>query len=344
MSLKKLLSVFSLLVVVSLVITGCGTTKAPEPTAAPEGSSSELIGAGHNVAVVFASSGLGDKSFNDSLYTGMVLAANNLGFAWDYVEPTSMAELEPYLRTYAQSGLYDVIVCNGFSCGSSLTTVATEFPDQKFLINDAFVDLPNVASYTFNDTELGYLVGIVAGKMTKTNTIGFIAAHDIPLLNAGLVCFEAGAKSVNPDVKVIYDYVGSWDDIAKTKEIALALHNQGADFFYHMASLGGLGMIEAGKEQGFYTVGYDGNQNPLAPETNILSGIRSFPSAVGLGIEGALKGEFSAGNHLLGLKENGVYITNELSTVKIDPEIWQLIEDAKKGIIDGSIKLPEVKE
>jgi basic membrane protein A len=337
---KKVFFLVTIFIVLGLVFSACTPKTTATEETAPENAT--LIGAGHNVAVVFASSGLGDKSFNDSLFTGMVLASSRLGFAWDYVEPTTMSELEPYLRSYAQSGTYDLIVCNGFSCGSSLTTVATEFPNQKFMINDAFVDLPNVASYSFKVTELSYLVGVVAGKLTKTNTIGFIAAHDIPLLNEGLFGYRAGAESVNPDVEVVFDYVGSWDDITKTKEIALALYSQGADFFYHNASLGGLGMIEAGKEKGFFTVGFDGNQNPLAPATNILSAIRSFPEAVGVCIEGVLKGEFSAGNHLLGIKDDGEYITNDLSTYTISPEIWALVDEAKQGIIDGTIVMPAV--
>jgi len=150
---------------------------AAQPTVS-EVKTEKPFGEGKRVAVVFAYGGLGDKSFNDSLFSGMVLASSRMGFAWDYVEPMAAAEYEPMLRNYAESGIYDLVICNGGSCGSSLSTVATDYPQQLFMGDDCVVDLPNVATYNFRTDELAYLVGIVAGSMTKSSKIGFIGGMD----------------------------------------------------------------------------------------------------------------------------------------------------------------------
>jgi len=218
--------------------------------------------------------------------------------------------------------------------------VATDYPQQLFMGDDCVVDLPNVATYNFRTDELAYLVGIVAGSMTKSSKIGFIGGMDIPSVTVAAAGMKAGARAVNPSATLSVGYVGAWDDIGKNKEMALAQYEQGVDFMYHNSSLGGLGMIEAGKQKNFYTVGFVGNQNVLAPDTNLLSGIRSFPQAAAECIEQVLKGEFSAGDHLLGIKEGGVYITNELSNVKIPDEVWEKVEAAKADLISGKVTIP----
>ena len=184
-NVKKWLSM--LLVVCSMLsLVACGKSDKD-----PAGDDSEK---GTKVAVVFSSSGLGDKSFNDALYNGMKV---------DPIERAKIAEYEGLISGYADSGDCDLIICLGGSQSSSLENVAPNYPQQKFVILDAVVEGDNIRSYTWRDQELGFLAGFLGASLSDTNTLGFIGAHDIPLCNLGAAGMIAGAHYANPDCQVL---------------------------------------------------------------------------------------------------------------------------------------------
>ena len=187
------------------------------------------------VAVVFASSGLGDKSFNDALYDGMKKAESTMGIQWVYSEPKDDAEYEGLISGYADSGDCDLIICLGGSQSSSLENVAPNYPQQKFVILDAVVKGDNIRSYTWRDQELGFLAGFLGACLSDTNTLGFIGAHDIPLCNLGAAGMIAGAHYANPDCQVLVDYANGWAEINGCYELATSMHEQGASLLYHPA-------------------------------------------------------------------------------------------------------------
>ena len=150
-NVKKWLSM--LLVVCSMLsLAACGKSDKD-----PAGDDSEK---GTKVAVVFASSGLGDKSFNDALYDGMKKAESTMGIQWVYSEPKDDAEYEGLISGYADSGDCDLIICLGGSQSSSLENVAPNYPQQKFVILDAVVEGDNIRSYTWRDQD------VIDGKFT----------------------------------------------------------------------------------------------------------------------------------------------------------------------------------
>jgi basic membrane protein A len=118
------------------------------------------------MAIVFATGGLGDKSFNDSAYEGMKRAEKDLGIEFDQAEPQAVAEYESLLMRFAQTRKYDLIISIGFDQADALQVVAERFPNQKFAIVDTAVDAPNVASYVYKEAERGFVVGAVAGLIT----------------------------------------------------------------------------------------------------------------------------------------------------------------------------------
>ena len=243
------------------------------------------------VAVVFASSGLGDKSFNDALYDGMKKAESTMGIQWVYSEPKDDAEYEGLISGYADSGDCDLIICLGGSQSSSLENVAPNYPQQKFVILDAVVQGDNIRSYTWRDQELGFLAGFLGASLSDTNTLGFIGAHDIPLCNLGAAGMIAGAHYANPDCQVLVDYANGWAEVNGCYELATSMHEQGASLLYHTASAGGLGILNAGKEKNFLTIFFDGNLNADAPQTNIASAIRDFPACAQEAIQDVIDGK-----------------------------------------------------
>src|SRR4030042_648428 len=145
------------------------------------------------VGIVFATGGLGDKSFNDISLAGAQRAFDELGVEYDYVEPTAIAEYEGYQRDFAMSGEYILIVCIGFDQADALTVVASEYPSQNFALVDMVVDNSNVASLTFRANEGSFLTGGGAGLTTTTGKVGFVGGMDIPLIRDFFVGYNAGA-------------------------------------------------------------------------------------------------------------------------------------------------------
>ncbi len=339
---KKMQKILGLVLALAMLcaLNGCASTPAAEEPAAEDASTASTA----KIAVVFASSGLGDKSFNDALYAGMEAAQADMGIEWVYSEPQDDAEYEGLLSGYADAGDCDLIICLGGSQSSSLENVAPNYPDQKFVILDAVVEGDNIRSYTWRDEELGFLAGLLGASLSETNTLGFIGAHDIPLCNLGAAGMIAGAHYVNPDCEVLVDYANGWAEVNGCYEIATSMHEQGASLIYHTASAGGLGILNAGSEQGFLTIFFDGNLNADAPETNIASAIRDFPACAQEAIQDVIDGNFTAGSIVKGLAEDGLYLDFEGSTYEIPADVMATYEEAVAAIKAGSIVVPTTIE
>nr|WP_307775882.1 BMP family ABC transporter substrate-binding protein [uncultured Cetobacterium sp.] len=293
------------------------------------------------VGIVLSTGGLGDKSFNDAAYRGLEKAEKELGIKFKYVEPASPAEDEEFLREYAEAG-YDLIIATGFQMTQSAKTVAADYPEIKFVMIDDVVDLPNVKSLTFKEEEGSFLVGAVAGLMTKNNAVGFVGGMENPLIKKFEVGFEQGAKYVNPDVKFYSVYTtgpNPFNDPVRGKENAVSEINQGADVIYHAAGGTGMGVIAAAKEKGVYAIGVDSNQDGVEPGTVLTSMLKNVDVAVFDTIESLTKNnEFKSGVAVYGVKENGVGTTEfEFTKDIIGADNIAKIQEIKEKITSGEI-------
>ncbi len=304
------------------------------------------------VGLILATGGLGDKSFNDISYAGCQMAKDELGVDFDYVEPTAIAEYEGYQRDFAMSGDYFIIICIGFDQAPPLTTIAAEYPDQNFALVDMVVDNPNVASLTFRANEGSFLVGVVAGMMTETGSVGFVGGMDIPLIRDFFEGYEAGAKWANPDVTVAEPvFVGAWADPTKGKELATALIEQGNDAIYSAAGKSGLGALEAAHEEGVMAFGVDLCQDYLYPEM-VASMTKRVDVAVYEMILDALVGKFQGGFYSGGVYERWIGMCRlpeeeplweELFGFEHEPlpaDVLAKVKEAKDGILTGDIAVP----
>lgn len=293
------------------------------------------------IGIVLSIGGLGDKSFNDSAYRGLEQAKKELGIEFKYVEPGSTAEDEQYLRQFADAG-YDLVIGTGFLMADSLKKVAKEYPELKFAIIDSVVDLPNVASLVFKEHEGSFLVGALAGLMTKSNVVGFVGGMDIPLIRKFQTGYIQGVKYVNPNAKILGVYTSGssnpFNDPVAGKENALSLIGQGADVVYHAAGGTGMGVIEAAKQKGVYAIGVDSNQDGVAPGTVLTSMIKKVDSAVFKTTKAVNNNNFKSGINVFGVSEDGVGTTEYEFTKDIIGQgnidkINQIREDIKSGKI-----------
>jgi basic membrane protein A len=219
------------------------------------------------IGLVLATGGLGDKSFNDIAYAGMLRAKTELNITFAYQQPPTIADYESAQRGYAQDGGYALIVCIGFDQADALNATALAYPNQKFAIVDMPVDQPNVASLLFRANEGSFLTGVLAGMLTNTGKVGFVGGMNIQLINDFFVGYKAGAEWANSTVTVLNpQYVGGWSDPQTAKEQALALIGLGADGIFAAAGKSGLGALQACHESNVYGFGVDSCQDYLYPQ------------------------------------------------------------------------------
>ena len=214
------------------------------------------------------------------------------------VEPGNPTSIEPAMRAFAERG-FDLVIGVGFAQGPIMQSVARDYPNIRFAIIDGVIfeddgktPKANVASLVFKEHEGSYLVGIIAGMTSKTGVIGFIGGMDIGLIHRFEGGYEQGAKSANPNIQVIQNYVGvtdaAWNNPGKGKEIALAQISKGADVIFTAAGNSGLGAFDAVEQAGktangratHFVIGVDSNQNMVKPGFVLTSMVKRVDNAV----------------------------------------------------------------
>ena len=246
--MKAKITIF-LLVCVSLFVSSCETqTKASKN------------GCATNVGIVFDIGGKNDRSFNAAAWEGVQRAERDLNICLYDVEPGNPTSIEPAMRAFAEKN-FDLIIGIGFAQGPIMQKVANDYPNIKFAIVDGVIfeadgktPKSNVASLVFREHEGSYLVGMIAAEKSKTGVLGFVGGMDIPLIHRFAKGYEEGAKAVNPDAKVIVNYVGvtdsAWNNPGKGQELALSQIEQRADVIFTAAGNSGLGVFDAVEKYG----------------------------------------------------------------------------------------------
>ena len=360
----------TLTLVLALVLTvglfGCGTPQSsdPPPTDPPSQGGDDkpvdpppVTDVADKAACILGVGGLGDQSYNDLVYAGMQRAETELGVAFDYAEPKQISEFELIMREMASSGQYGVIVCVGFDQIDPLIKVAPEFPDQLFAIIDGVVEGDNIASYTCKEEEGSYLVGALAGLMSKEAEdysmikpgIGFIASMEIPLLVKFAAGYDAGAKFVYPEATVQIDYIwgeNPFSDPTTAKEIAVSQFNKGAGIIYHAAGGSGLGVFQAAAENGFFAIGCNSNQNHIEPNHIVASMLKRVDTAAFEIVKAAIiDGNLPVNSEVvLGVADDGVGISLEGSNIKVKEEHAAIIEALRVRIANGELVIPTILE
>ncbi|KYG67531.1 ABC transporter substrate-binding protein [Bdellovibrio bacteriovorus] len=297
------------------------------------------------VALVLDKGGKDDKSFNAAAYAGATRAEKDLKIDLKYVEATDTNAVENLHRSFARKN-FDLIIGIGFAQKEAVRKVAAQFPKMKFALIDGEVTAPNVRSLLFEEHEGSFLVGALAAMKSKNNTVGFVGGMDIPLIRRFAMGYAAGAKHVNPNIKVIENYVGvtgeAWNNPAKAKELALSQFSQKADVIFVAAGASGTGVFDAAEEKKIYAIGVDSNQNWIKPGVILTSMLKSVDVAVYDTIKETQAGKFSGGISRFGLKNNGVdYTLDKYNEKLITPEMKKKVDDLKKQIVDGKITVPD---
>lgn len=197
---------------------------------------------------------ISDKSWNQAGYEGLMRVKNELGFDVAYSEKVAQPDQAEAMADYARRG-YNVVIGHGGEFQEAAFHVARKYPDTLFVINNGTRTAKNVALVSIDLPQVGYLVGYIAGRMTKSGKVGFICAQKLKqYVDLGL-SYEKGFKAARPDGSAFTAWTNDWDDIAKGKEAALNQINQGADVIFPTMDNATIGSLQAVKEKGVYAIG-----------------------------------------------------------------------------------------
>lgn len=224
------------------------------------------------IGIVYDAGGKFDRSFNEATWRGAERAQQELedmGFEVEVVEfegsPDTAAEGQ---RRIAQGGA-EIVVAPGFLQADAVSAVAQEFPDTAFTLIDSEPPVPgdNLRSITFQDHEGSFLVGYLAGRLTRTGVLGMVGGMDVPLIRNFALGYEEGVHAACPDCEVIHNYVGvtdaAWNDPARGKELAATQHAAGADIIFSPAGGSTLGVIDWANETQCFTPRGETRVTPL---------------------------------------------------------------------------------
>lgn len=369
---KRLVSTVLAAAMAASMLAGCGSSaketkaaasadKQTEAAEAEKSKEGDADASGGKLKIVYLCNGnLGDKGFNDSAASGMQLLADKMGAE---VKTIEMGRDETsyegnYLDVSEQD--WDMIVSGTWSVKELAQDIAAEFPDKNYLIFDASVDRDvvtegNMMGVNYYSNQAAFLSGVLGAKMLESGDdkidaskkiLGFVGSMDTSNINDFLVGYLEGVQYVNPEIKVVTSYVGSFEDVSKCMEMTTQLYNQGAQVVYAPASQSILGAVTAAQKSDKYLIACDqdlyGELKESDPElaANVISSsLKNVGESIYTSVKGWSEGTMSLDqDYILGLDSGAVGLAKNENYMNIVPEeIQKFIDETEQKIISGDI-------
>lgn len=285
---------------------------------------------------------INDEGWNQTAYEGLLAIKEKHGATIANTENVAQADQLDLIRSYANQG-FTIIVGHGFEYGDALTTAAEEFPDVTFIqIGGIASNGKNLVSYVFKPGEGGYVAGVLAALMTESNKLGGVGAMEIPTIAADFKAFEMAAQARNPETSVTVAYTGSWVDIPKAKEAALAQAEAGVDVILANGDNANVGAIQAAQEKGIYAIGWTRDQSHLAPEVVLTSVEQRLDVLLVEAVDSILAGTMRYENHSVGMAEGIQRLApfGPMVPQSVQDEVLKVVAQIEQGEID----LPSIGE
>lgn len=314
----------------------------------PASSTSQPGSSRIRIGLVFDVGGRGDKSFNDAAFIGLSRAEKSMGVEASYLEPARTEDREAALRRFAALG-FDLVIGVGFIFSSDIDEVARAYPNTRFAGVD-YAPSPrgipdNVAALAFREEEGSFLVGAVAGYMSKTSHVGFVGGMSGPLIRKFEAGYAAGVKAACPSCVVHSSYAGTTPDAFRDPAKGEALTNAeiaaGSDVVYHASGATGHGVFEAAKAARVLAIGVDADQYDEMPGTVVTSMVKRADVAVEDVVRAVVEGKFHGGMNVFGLREGGVDFVHEgPHATGIPDDVKRKVDALRKDVVEGRITVP----
>jgi basic membrane lipoprotein Med (substrate-binding protein (PBP1-ABC) superfamily) len=279
-----------------------------------------------------------EEPWVNQIHVALLKAKKEMGIEYAWSESVKSADFARVMREYAEKG-YHLITGDSFGAERIARRVARDYPKTAFVFGSGIGPAePNFGVFDNWIHEPAYLSGIIAGKMTKSNIIGVVAAMPIPEINRLSNAFFAGAKEANPDVKCKFSFIGSFFDPPKAKEAALAQIEAGADVIYAER----FGVVEACVEKKVLAISNMSDQSDLGADTVITGPVWDMWPTIKYAVSLVQAGVFTAQDFggFSYMSKGGSYLApyHKWET-KLPADVKELVEKRKKDILDGTFRV-----
>lgn len=338
--LQKLsLKIAALTAVASAALVGCGKKEepAPAPAPAPVASAPAPAPKPEPLKIAFAYVGpVGDGGWTFAHDNGRRALEKEFGdkIKTSFVEnvPES-ADAERVIRDLATEGKNKLIFGTTFGYMEPMLKVAADIKDVKFEHATGYKTAENMRTYDSRTYEGAYMAGVIAGKMTKTNTLGVVGSIPIPEVIRNINAFTLGAQSSNPKVKTKVVWVNGWFDPPKETEAATSLINGGADVLFQNTD--SPAVLKTAEAKGKRAFGWDSDMTAYGPKAHLASAVINWGPYYIKSTKEALEGKWTGGTSAWwGVKEGAIDIVSIAEDVPAETKAK--VEEVKKGLADGS--------
>ncbi len=288
-----------------------------------------------------------DAGWYAGAYEGLLLIRDSLGAEISHQQTRTPAEFDEAFLSYASGG-YDLILAHGFEYQDAAIRTGEQFPDVTIVVSAGGRVSRNVNPLIFKLEEGSYLAGLVAGSMTRTGTVGMVGGVEIPPAKGTFLAFEAGARSVKPEIEALEAFIGNWDDVAAAKEAAIAQLRRGADVLIHNTDAASFGVFQAVREavsagDSVWALGMNRDQNDVAPDVILGSAVIRIPDAFLQIARTFVAGGLEGRPYYTGLASGVVdFVPNPVQLESIPGSLLHSLEAARQAIAAGTLKVPRI--
>jgi len=329
---RSLLKFAAISAVAAAALVGCGKKEAPPPAPVAAPAKADPL------KIAFAYVGpVGDGGWTFAHDNGRkaIEAAFGDKVVTSFVEKVpESADAERVLRDMAGQG-NKLIFGTTFGYMDPMLKVAADFKDVKFEHATGYKTADNMRTYDSRTYEGAYMAGVIAGKMSKTGTLGVVGSVPIPEVVRNINSFTLGAQSVNPKVKTKVVWVNEWFNPPKETEAATALINGGADVLFQNTDSSAV--LQTAEKMGKRAFGWDSDMTAYGPKAHLGSAIINWGPYYVKAVGEALEGKWATGQVWWGVKEGAIDMVSIAADVPDDTK--KRVAEVKAGLKDGSFAI-----
>jgi len=298
-------------------------------------------------AALLTSGPVSDAGWYAGGWEGLMMLRDSLGASVSHQQTRTPAEYDEAFLSYASAG-YDLVFAHGFEYQDAALRAGERFPDMTIVVSGGGRVSENVVPLIFRLEQGSYLAGMVAAGMSETGTVGMVGGVAIPPAVGTFRAFEAGARAVDPEVRVLETFIGNWDDVAAAKEAAVAQLGRGADVIIHNVDAASFGVFQAVRERvqaggRAWALGMNRDQNDVAPDVILGSAVIRVPQAF---LETARRwqaGEVGGAPIYTGTEQQVVdFVLNPALADRVPAELRAAVDEARRQIRAGKLAVPRV--